>query len=201
MSVVLTLGKKAVRAGKKWAASAYQSLQDKKAFVTALFADGITPDDLRKGSRTDVNPLYDHVLQVLTDGFPEKKRALLMRDHADLTTQRQKDERNELLSVRSKLMGNLRGSLERKWKREVKDRNIKKPNWMGSDTPETPETPEAPVTPEAPETPETVTPSQHMSTIVAAFMDSVKSETSYFNATAVIKTGMAFQKELDKKPK
>ena len=201
MSVVLTLGKKAIRTGKKWAASAFQSLVDKKAFVTALVADGITPDDLRKGSRTDVNPLYDHVLQVLTDGFPEKKRALLMRDHKDLTTQRQKDERNELLSDRSRLMGNLRGSLERKWKREVEDGNIKKPNWMESDTPATPDTPETPETPEIPETPETVTPSQHMSIIVATFMDNVKSETSYFNATAVIKTGMAFQKELDKKPK
>ena len=198
MSVVLTLGKKAVRAGKKWAASAYESLQDKKAFVTALFADGITPDDLRKGSRTNENPLYDHVSQVITDGLPEKKRALLMRDHQDLTTQRQKDERNELLSVRSKLIGNLRGSLERKWKREVKDGNIEKPSWMESDTPDTPDTPE---TPEIPETPETVTPSQHMSTIVTAFMDNVKAETSYFNTTAIIKTGMAFQRELDKKPK
>ena len=201
MSVLLNLKTKAVNAGKKWAASAYQSLQDKKAFVTALFADGITPDDIRKGSRTEDNPLYDHVLQVLTDGLPEKKRALLMRDHADLTTKRQKDERNELLTVRSKLMGNLRGSLDRKWKREVKDGNIEKPNWMESDTPETPETPVTPATPETPETPETVTPSQHMSIIMATFMDNVRSETSYFNATAIIKTGMAFQKELDKQPK
>ena len=195
MSVLLNLKTKAVNAGKKWAASAFESLQDKKKFVAALFADGITPEDLRKGSRTNENPLYDHVSQVITDGFPEKKRALLMRDHADLTTKRQKDERNELLTVRSKLMGNLRGSLERKWKREVKAKNIKEPSWMKSDTPETP------VTPEIPETPETVTPSQHMSTIVAAFMENVKSETSYFNATAIIKTGMAFQKELDKQPK
>ena len=195
MSVVLTLGKKAVRTGKKWAGSAYQSLCDKKDFVAALYADDITPDDIRKESRTEDNPLYDHVLQVLTDGLPEKKRALLMRDHADLTTKRQKDERNELLTVRSKLMGNLRGSLERKWKKEVKNKNIKEPSWMKSDTPETP------VTPEIPETPETVTPSQHMSTIVAAFMENVKSETSYFNATAITKTGMAFQKELNKQPK
>ena len=198
MSVLLNLKTKAVNAGKKWAASAYQSLQDKKAFVAALFADGITPDDIRKESRTEDNPLYDHVLQVLTDGLPEKKRALLMRDHKDLTTKRQKDERNELVTVRSKLMGNLRGSLDRKWKREVKDGNIEKPSWMESDTPDTPDTPEPPVTPE---TPETVTPSQHMSTIVTAFMDNVKAETSYFNTTAIIKTGMAFQKELDKQPK
>ena len=67
MSVLLNLKTKAVNAGKKWAASAYQSLQDKKAFVAALFADGITPDDIRKESRTEDNPLYDHVLQVLTD--------------------------------------------------------------------------------------------------------------------------------------
>jgi|TARA_R100000030_G_scaffold64864_1_gene49360 hypothetical protein len=198
---VLNLKTNAVRAGKKWAASAYESLCDKKKFVAALFADGITPDGIRKGSRTNENPLYDHVLQVLTDGLPEKKRALLMRNHADLTTQRQKDERNELLSVRSKLMGNLRGSLERKWKREVKDGNIEKPNWMESDTPDTPETPETPEIPEIPETPETVTPSQQMSAIVTAFMENVKSETSYFNATAITKTGMAFQKELNKKPK